>query len=95
MTASSRQTLPASASPVLPESLDQLMQQKASLLQEIRKQKNLMAQTARNVAAPFAPATRKSNSFMHAFNRGMIVFDGIIMGMKMMRKIRNLFGRRR
>ena len=67
----------------------------SSLLQEIREQKKLMAQTAHNLAAPFAPATRKSNSFMHAFNRGMIVFDGIIMGMKMMRKIRNLFGRRR
>ena len=50
MTTSSRNTLPASASPVLPESLDQLMQQKASLLQEIREQKKLMAQTAHNLA---------------------------------------------
>ena len=95
MTTTHRNPHSPSASTALPETLEQLMQQKAALLQEIREQKTLMVQTARDIVAPFTPATRQSNRFMRVFNRGMIVFDGIVLGMKMMRRFRNLFGRRR
>ncbi len=87
------QNQPASAP--LPQTLEQLMQRKAALLQEIKEQKTRMAQTAHDITAPFTPTARKSNSIMRAFNGGMIAFDGLLLGLRIMRKFRGLFGRRR
>ena len=88
-----RPSSPASAN--LPETLDQLMQRKIALLQEIREQKARMTQITHDIAAPFAPTARKSNSIMRAFNRGMIALDGLMLGLRIMRKFRGLFGHRR
>ena len=41
------------------------------------------------------PATNKANAMMRAFNTGMAVFDGIVLGVKVMKKFRKIFGRKR
>ena len=50
-----------------------------------------MTATTREIFAPLAPATNKADALMRSFNTGMAVFDGIVMGIKIMRKVRAYF----
>ena len=65
------------------------------LLQEIRLQKEIMTGLTQDIFAPLEPATNKANAMMRAFNTGMAVFDGIVLGVKVMKKFRKIFGRKR
>ena len=67
--------------------LEDLQQRRA----ELRTQKQVMSDTARNLFAPIAPAADKGTAIMRAFNTGMAVFDGAMLGIKLMRKIRKIF----
>lgn len=54
-----------------------------------------MTDTARELFAPLAPAADKGNAIMRAFNTGMAVFDGLMLGVKLMRKVRRMFSAKR
>lgn len=71
--------------------LESLQQKKAEALKELRTQKQIMADTAKNLFAPLAPAADKGTAIMRAFNTGMAIFDGVMLGMKLMKKVRNTF----
>lgn len=71
--------------------LESLRMQKLEALEELRAQKQIMADTAQTLFAPLAPAADKSTSVLRAFNTGMAIFDGVMTGVKLMRKIRNAF----
>lgn len=73
--------------------LEDLQQQKAEALEELRAQQQIMADTARNLFAPIAPAADKGTAIMRAFNTGMAVFDGVMLGVKLMRKVKKIFRR--
>ena len=73
--------------------LEDLQQQKAKALEELRAQKQVMNDTARNLFAPIAPAANKGTAIMRAFNTGMAVFDGAMLGIKLMKKVRKIFRR--
>ena len=73
--------------------LEDLQQQKAEALEELHAQQQIMADTARNLFAPIAPAADKGTAIMRAFNTGMAVFDGVMLGVKLMRKVRKIFRR--
>ena len=53
--------------------------------------KKAMTATTREIFAPLAPATNKADALMRSFNTGMAVFDGVVMGIKIMRKVRAYF----
>lgn len=78
-----------------PVTLESIAQKKAMLLQEIRLQKEIMTGLTQEIFAPLEPATNKANAMMRAFNTGMAVFDGIVLGVKVMKKFRKIFGRKR
>ena len=65
-----------------PVTLESIAQKKAMLLQEIRLQKEIMTGLTQEIFAPLEPATNKANAMMRAFNTGMAVFDGIVLGGK-------------
>jgi len=71
--------------------LEEISERKLQLLKEIRMQKENISNTAKDLFAPLAPATSKADSLMRSFNTGMAVFDGVVMGIKIMRKIRGYF----
>ncbi len=71
--------------------LEEIAERKKKLLNEIRAQKKAMTATTREIFAPLAPATNKANSLMRSFNTGMAVFDGVVLGIKIMRKVRTYF----
>ncbi|MCS2302317.1 hypothetical protein NXX23_06155 [Bacteroides ovatus] len=70
--------------------LEEIAERKKKLLNEIHAQKSMTA-TTREIFAPLAPATNKADALMRSFNTGMAVFDGVVMGIKIMRKIRAYF----
>lgn len=79
----------------LPATLEELMQQKNAVLEEIRAQRACINRIGREVMTPFTPTVQKGNHLLNAFNKGMAVFDGIMLGLKVMRKFRKIFGGKR
>lgn len=71
--------------------LEDLQLQKAEALGKLRTQKQVMTDAAKNLFAPVAPAADKGTAIMRAFNTGMAVFDGVMLGVKLMRKVRKMF----
>lgn len=71
--------------------LEEIAERKKKLLNEIHAQKKAMTATTREIFAPLAPATNKADAIMRSFNTGMAVFDGVVMGIKIMRKVRAYF----
>ena len=75
--------------------LESIALQKKELRKKIHAQKEIMTDTARELFAPLAPAADKGNAIMRAFNTGMAVFDGLMLGGKLMRKARRMFSAKR
>ena len=71
--------------------LEDISRLKFEKLEEIRTQKKVMARTARSIFAPLGPAVSKGDAIMRSFNTGMAIFDGVMTGVKIMKKIRRYF----
>ena len=71
--------------------LEEIAERKKKLLNEIHAQKKAMPATTREIFAPLAPATNKADAIMRSFNTGMAIFDGVVLGIKIMGKRRAYF----
>ena len=67
--------------------LEEISLRKKKLLNEIHAQKKAMTATTREIFAPIAPANNKADAIMRSFNTGMAIFDGVMLGVKVMRKV--------
>ena len=72
--------------------LESIAQRKGEVRKKLHLQKQIMTDTARELFAPLAPAADKGNAIMRAFNTGMAVFDGVMLGLRMMKRVRRMFG---
>lgn len=79
----------------LPTTLEELIQQKNSILTDIRTQKACINRLGKELVTPFTPTVRKGNRILHAFDKGMAAFDGIMLGLKVMRKFKKIFRNKR
>lgn len=77
--------------PATVANLDELQIQKALIHKELRAQKELMETTAKSIFAPAAPAADKGTAIMHTFNTGLAVVEGVMIGVKVIRRIRKAF----
>ena len=68
--------------------LEEISLRKKKLLNEIHAQKKAMTATTREIFAPIAPANNKADAIMRSFNTGI---DGVMLGVKVMRKVRTYF----
>jgi hypothetical protein len=75
--------------------LEQIAELKAAKFKQIEEQKEKIASTANALFAPVEPAVGKAESLMRLFNNGMAMFDGLMLGMKLMRVVRSLLGKRK
>ena len=73
--------------------LEYIARLKAEKLEEIREQKRAMSRTTRRIFAPLAPAASKGDALMRSFNTGMAVFDGVMLGWKILTQVRRFFRR--
>ena len=56
-------------------------------------EKKAMSRTTRRIFAPLAPAASKGDALMRSFNTGMAVFDGVMLGWKILKQVRRFFRR--
>ena len=70
--------------------LDKIYQQKAEKLAEIQASKQRIANQARELFHPSETANG-TNALVNNFNSGIAIFNGIMTGFKIIKRIRNLF----
>lgn len=75
--------------------LEDIAQMRQDKYNEITKQKEKMTATARSLFAPLEPVAGKWNMISRTFNTGFAVFDGAMMGLKIMHRIRHYFTQRK
>jgi hypothetical protein len=75
--------------------LELIAQMKEEKRKQIEEQREKIEQTAHAVFAPVAPAASKAESIARLFNRGMAMFDGVMLGIKAMHTIRSFFQRKK
>jgi vacuolar-type H+-ATPase subunit H len=75
--------------------LETIAQMKEEKRQQIEAQREKIEKRARAVFAPMEPAANKAESIVRMFNRGMAVFDGVMLGMKIMNSVRSIFRRKK
>lgn len=71
--------------------MDDIVRLKQELLADIHKQKDIMSDLAHEIFAPPTPAPTGKNGLIHSFNTGMAVLDGVVLGVKVIRKFRSFF----
>ncbi len=74
-----------------PATLEDIRQLKQQALTELQQQKKVVAKSAHQLLAPLTPAVKKGNALTRAFNTGMMAFDGVVMGIKLIRKLKKAF----
>lgn len=72
------------------EDIEFLKQQK---LEELQLQKEIMSETVQLIFAPLEPAASKAESLMRTVNTGMAVFDGVMLGMKTLGRLKQAFSK--
>ncbi len=73
--------------------LEDLLQHKAKVTKELSEQKKTLTASAHKIFAPALPVANSTHSLMHSFNRGMAIFEGVMVGVKTINRIRSFFGR--
>ncbi|MBQ2856228.1 MAG: hypothetical protein IJE78_03740 [Bacteroidaceae bacterium] len=73
--------------------LDMICQQKAEKLAEIRASKQRISNQARELFHP-SETTGSTNALMNNFSSGIAIFNGVMTGFKIIKRIRNLFRRK-
>ena len=73
--------------------LDRICQQKAEKLAEIRASKQRITQQAHDLFHP-TETMGSANALMNNFSSGMAIFNGVMTGFKIIKRIRGLFRRR-
>ncbi len=71
--------------------LEDIEFQKQQKLDEILFQKEVISETVQMIFAPLEPATTKAESLMRTVNTGMAIFDGVMLGMKTIGRLKKLF----
>lgn len=70
--------------------LEDITRQKAALRKRISTQKEKMSTLSQGFIAPLKPTAKKSSAMMGVFNKSMIVFDGVLIGYKLLRKFKKM-----
>lgn len=75
--------------------LEDINRRKTEVLQNIRLQQKALTEATQEIFSPFLlPPGQSSHSLISKFNTGMAVFEGVIVGIKFLNRIRNMFSKR-
>lgn len=72
--------------------LDLIREEKRQVRKQIQESTDRIRSTYQGMVAPPKQPTTKMESFMNAFDQGMAIYDGVMMGMRIVRTIRSIFG---
>ena len=68
--------------------LEDIAIQKAAIRKKLGAQKEKMNELTHRFTAPLKPAAKKGNAVMGAFNTSMAIFDGVLIGYKLLRRVK-------
>lgn len=86
---------PSSISPTAaPLTLESLARMKAEKLKEVRASKKRMSEQAQRLFVP-SKIPSEGSALMQSISSGIAIFDGIMTGIRIMRKIQRFFSKRR
>lgn len=71
--------------------MDDIVRLKQELSADIQNQKRIMSDLTHEIFDPVTPAPTGKNGLMHSLNTGMAVIDGVVLGVKVIRKFRSFF----
>ncbi|MBQ6746913.1 MAG: hypothetical protein IJR07_07705 [Bacteroidaceae bacterium] len=71
-------------------SLESIAQQKAAILKRINAQKQKMSSLSQGFIEPWKPTTKKSSAALGLFNKGLMVVDGVVLGLKLLKRLRKM-----
>lgn len=74
--------------------LEMIRQQKAEKLAEIRASKQRISDKARGLFHPSESSNGSANALMSNFSSGMAIFNGVMTGFKIIKRIRSFFRHR-
>ena len=77
------------------DALGALRQRKAAVKAQMKESMDYIRNTANSLATPLPRPTSKWGSFMNMIDQGLAVYDGVMMGMRVARNIRRVFGKRK
>lgn len=69
--------------------LEDIAERKAALKDKIKVQNEAIADICHDLFVPVEPST-KAEVLMHAVNSGISIFDGVMFGMKAIRRMRSV-----
>ncbi len=71
--------------------LDLIREEKRIVRQQINESNARIHRTYKNMIAPPQEPQNKMQSFMNVFDQGMMIYDGVMMGMRIARTIKSIF----
>lgn len=74
--------------------LDDIAQRKQDVLAAIRLKHTSIGDSAQRLVSPYTKSTAENKSLLQTFNQGFLIFDGVVVGMKLINRIRKMFRRR-
>lgn len=84
----------SSSKPTRPDALTALRERKAAVRTQLHESAQLLKSTTQGIFAP-PKATNKLEAFMNLFDQGVAIYDGVLLGMRVVRNLQRVFGRRR
>ncbi len=78
----------------IPATIDELIARKTEILQEIQKQKMTVDKLGKSIISPIVPTAARAGNIAKCFNKGMLVLEGFMLGLKFIRRFRKLFKRK-
>lgn len=85
-----------SNTPTAPQdALDSVRTRKAEVKAQIKASSTYIKTATRQLFTPPPKATSKLGTFMNMVDQGMAIYDGVLIGMRVVRNVRRIFGRRK
>ena len=75
--------------------LQEIRTRKAEVKSQIKESADFIKTTTHKLFTPPPTSHIKLGSFMNMVDQGLAVYDGVMMGMRVARNIRRIFGKRR
>jgi len=71
--------------------LEDITRQKAEVLRKLKSQQTIISTSTSNLFAPLKPVAQKSHGIMQSFGRGMVIFESVMVGLKIVKAFRKFF----
>lgn len=74
--------------------LEDISRRKMEVLDNIRIQHKVLSEVSQHIFSPFLPPSQGKSSLISKFNTGVAIFEGVILGIKFIYRIRKAFFKR-